>query len=123
MNGDETTALYRALGQKELDLIEKSGFKAFPPYLEGQPTFNFLLNEQHARFIASEINANKASSAYTGYVLRLYVRSDFVAQFEIRKDVSDPALEYEIPTDRIAQFNENIVGEIELVARYTNRSY
>jgi hypothetical protein len=80
------------------------------------------LNEEYARFIASECITSKASSAYTGYVLRLRVRSDFVAQFEIRKKASEIALEYEIPAGRVVQFNENIVGKIELIARYTDRS-
>jgi hypothetical protein len=123
MNGNETTVLYRSVGQTELDLIEKSGFKAFPLYLEGQPIFSFLLNEEYARFIASECNANEAFSGYTGYVLRLAVRTDFVAPFEIRKEASAIALEYGIPADRVVQFNENIVGMIELVARYVNRSH
>ena len=123
MNGDKTTVLYRPVGQKELDLIEKSGFRAFPHHLEGQPILNFLLNEEYARFIASECNANEASSGYTGYVLRLSVRTDFVAPFEIRKEASAIALEYGIPADRVVQFNENIVGMIDLVARYANRSH
>jgi hypothetical protein len=123
MNGDQTTVLYRPAGQKELDLIKKSGFRAFPPHLEGQTVFNFLLNEEYATFIARECNANNAFSDYTGYVLRLSVRTDFLVQFEIQKEASAIALEYGIPADRIVQFNENIVGMIELITRYTNRSY
>ena len=121
MNGDETTVLYRPVGQKELDLIEKSGFRTFPPHLKGRPNFNFLLNEEYATFIARECNANDAFSGYTGYVLRLSVRTDFVAQFAIRKEGSAIALEYGIPADQIMQFNENIVGMIELITRYKDR--
>jgi len=123
MNSDQTTVLYRPTGQKELDLIKKSGFRAFPPHLEGQTIFNFLLNEEYATFIARECNANNAFSGYTGYVLRLSVRTDFLVQFEIQKEASAIALEYGIPADRIMQFNENIVGMIELITRYENRSY
>jgi hypothetical protein len=118
MNDAEITTLYRPVGQKELDLIQKSGFRAFPPNLEIRSIF---LNEEYATFIARECNANDAFSGYIGYVLRLSVRTDFIAQFVISKD-SEIALEYRIPADRITQFNENIVGMIELIARYTNRS-
>jgi hypothetical protein len=121
MNGDETIVLYRPAGQNELDLIKKTGFKSFPLHLEGLPIFNFLLNEEYATFIARECNANDAFFGYTGYVLRLSVRSDFVAQFAIRKEDSAIALEYGIPADRIMQFNESIVGMIELIARYEAR--
>ena len=31
--------LYRPVGPKEFDLIEKSGFKEFPPRLDGQAIF------------------------------------------------------------------------------------
>jgi hypothetical protein len=121
MNGDETIVLYRPAGQNELDLIKKTGFRSFPLHLEGLPIFNFLLNEEYATFIARECNANDAFFGYTGYVLRLSVRSDFVAQFAIRKEDSAIALEYGIPADRIMQFNESIVGMIELIARYEAR--
>ena len=121
MNGDETIVLYRPAGQNELDLIKKTGFRSFPLHLEGLPIFNFLLNEEYATFIARECNANDAFFGYTGYVLRLSVRSDFVAQFAIWKEDSAIALEYGIPADRIMQFNESIVGMIELIARYEAR--
>ena len=36
---DETTVLFRPVGQKELDLIRESDFSAFPPRLPEQPIF------------------------------------------------------------------------------------
>jgi hypothetical protein len=123
MNGDQTTILYRPAGQEELDLVKKSGFKAFPPAVEAQPVLNFLESEEYATFIARQVDANKSSSGYIGYVLSVSVHTDFITQFAIRKEGSAIALEYEIPADRIIQFNENIVGMIELIAQYTNNSY
>jgi hypothetical protein len=113
MNGDQTTILYRPAGQEELDLVKKSGFRAFPPRAEAQPILNFLVSEEYATFIARHVNANKASSGYMGYVLSVSVHTDFVTQFAIRKESPAIALEYEIPAGRIIQFNENIVGMIE----------
>ena len=45
--------LYRPVGSAELRLIEESGYRAFPPRLEGQPFFYPVLNEQYAIEIAS----------------------------------------------------------------------
>jgi hypothetical protein len=36
---DETTKLYRPVGEKELALIAESGYRAFPPRQFWQPIF------------------------------------------------------------------------------------
>ena len=51
---DETTILYRPVGEKELALIAESGYRAFPPRLFWQPIFYPVLNEEYARDIARE---------------------------------------------------------------------
>ena len=121
MKREETTVLYRPGGQKELDLIEQSGFLAFPPRLEGQPIFYPVLNEEYAAFIAREWNTKDAASEYVGYVLRFAIRTNFLRQFEIRKVGSATALEYWIPANQLLEFNENIVGTIETVSRFTSQ--
>ena len=118
MNADATTILYRPVGQKELDLIAQSGYRSFPPRLEGQPIFYPVLNEEYATLIAREWNTKDAASGFVGYVLRFSVRSTFLAQFEIQKVGSATALEYWIPAERLAEFNDNIVGVIEIVATH-----
>ena len=55
---DETTVLFRPVGQKEFDLIRESDFTAFPPRLPQQPIFYPVLNEHYATQIAPEWNAN-----------------------------------------------------------------
>jgi hypothetical protein len=45
---DETTILYRPVGQTELNLIRESGFRAFPPRLFWKPIFYPVLNEEYA---------------------------------------------------------------------------
>lgn len=122
MNAAETTILYRPVGQKELDLISESGFKTFPPRLEWQPIFYPVLNEEYASFIAREWNTKDASSGFVGYVLRFAVRTNFLAQFEIQKVGSATALEYWIPAEQLSEFNDNIVGPIEILTQYTNPS-
>jgi hypothetical protein len=115
----ETTTLYRPVGQAEFDLIEQTGFRAFPPRLEWQPIFYPVLNEEYASFIAREWNTKDAASGYVGYVLRFAVRKSYLAAFEVQKVGSATALEYWIPAEQLAAFNDNIVGVIEIVTRYT----
>ena len=117
-----TTTVYRPVGQKELDLIEQSGFRAFPPRLSWQPIFYPVMNEEYATFIAREWNTKDEASGYIGYVLRFHVRADYLAQFEVQKVGSATALELWIPAERLAEFNENIVGCIEVVAEFRAQS-
>ena len=44
----ELTTLYRPVGPKELELIEQSGWKKFPPRLSEQPIFYPVMNEEYA---------------------------------------------------------------------------
>ena len=116
----KTTVLYRPVGQKELDLIAESGFRAFPPRLSWQPIFYPVLNEEYATFIAREWNTKDAASGFVGYVLNFSVRTDYLSQFEVQKVGGATALEYWIPAERLTEFNENIVGLIEIISSYKN---
>jgi len=122
MKADETTTLYRPVGQKELDLIAESGFRAFPPRLEWQPIFYPVMNEEYATFIAREWNTKDAASGFIGYVLRFSVRSEYLAQFEVQKVGSASALELWIPAERLTEFNQQIVGKIVVLSTHKNKS-
>ncbi|MFD1217209.1 hypothetical protein [Microbulbifer celer] len=39
---------YRPVGQKELDLVKESSYKAWPPRLPEQPIFYPVTNEEYA---------------------------------------------------------------------------
>jgi hypothetical protein len=113
----ETVALFRPVGPEELSLIERAGFRAFPPRLPEQPIFYPVLSEEYAAKIAREWNV-PASGA--GYVTRFRVRRDFVARYQIRNAGGEQFQEYWIPADELAEFNRNIVGTIEIVRRFPN---
>jgi hypothetical protein len=116
-SAEPTTVLFRPVGPKELDLIEKSGFREFPPRLEGQPFFYPVQNEEYAIQIARDWNAtNPAIGA--GFVTRFKVWTEFIAKFELRKVGGATHLEYWIPAERLAEFNRNIVGKIEVIAQF-----
>ena len=114
---DETTALFRPVGQKELDLIRESDFTAFPPRLPEQPIFYPVLNEPYAAQIAREWNA-KHNEEKVGYVTRFHVKNDYLQRHKIHTVGGAEHQEYWIPAEELAEFNQNIVGPIEVVAEY-----
>jgi hypothetical protein len=80
---DETTMLFRPVGQKELELIRQSEFRAFPPRLQEQPIFYPVLNEEYATQIARDWNARR-NSERVGYV------TPFLCEERISQAPSDP---------------------------------
>jgi hypothetical protein len=110
--------LWRPVGQVELDLIECSSWKRFPPRLEGQPIFYPVLSEAYATKIARDWNTKDPASGYVGHVLRFEVDAAFIAQFEVQRVGSRDIEELWIPAARLEEFNAHIVGTITVVATY-----
>jgi hypothetical protein len=71
---NETTTLYRPVGQEELNLIRSSGYREFPPRLPRQPIFYPVLNEEYATQIARDWNTKSGSRR--GFVTRFQVRTE-----------------------------------------------
>src|SRR5271155_3600432 len=114
---EETTILYRPVGANELRLIEESGYSAFLPRLPGQPIFYPVLNEEYATQIARDWNA-KNSPSQVGYVTRFAVGADYLEQFPVHKVGRALHLEYWIPAEQLNEFNQNIVGKIEVISEF-----
>ncbi len=112
---DETTVLFRPIGQEELALIQDNGSTAFPPRLFWQPIFYPVLNEEYAIQIARDWNARDGNS---GYVTRFRVRTSFLRNYEIHQVGGVLHQEYWIPAEDLEKFNRNIVGKIEVVAEF-----
>ena len=114
---NETTLLFRPVGQNELALIQEGGFTAFPPRLPEQPIFYPVLNEEYATQIARDWNA-KHSKGKVGFVTRFHVMSEFLKRYEVQRVGGSVHQEYWIPAEELAEFNRNIVGKIEVIAEY-----
>lgn len=115
----ETTALYRPVGQKELDLIAESSYTKFPPRLYFQPIFYPVLNEEYATQIARDWNTKDEASGFIGYVTRFEVRNELLSRYQIEiVGAASVHQEYWIPAEDLAEFNANIVGKIEVIATY-----
>ena len=115
MNVNDTMTLFRPVGPKELELIRASGNCAFPPRLPQQPIFYPVLNEQYAAQIARDWNVKDSGA---GYVTQFRVRKDFLASTESRTVGGSTHQELWIPAEDLASFNQNIVGEIEVIAEF-----
>jgi hypothetical protein len=115
---DEFMTLYRPVGQAELELIRTANFRAFPPRLPEQSFFYPVLSEQYAARIARQWNVKDARSGFSGYVLRFKVLTEFLNTYETHTVGSSEHREYWIPAADLGRFNENIVGEIEVVSEF-----
>jgi hypothetical protein len=111
----ETTILYRPVGPKELALIAASGYCEFPPRLPEQPIFYPILNEEYARQIARDWNLKDSGA---GYVTRFTLRTKFAVQYPVQTVGASLHKEMWIPAEDLAEMNQNIVGLIEVIAKY-----
>lgn len=115
MTDDETVELWRPTGPEEIDLVRATGSTRWPARLPDQPIFYPVLNEDYATRIARDWNV-KASGV--GYVTRFRVRKSFLDRYEVRQVGGETILEYWIPAEDLDALNDNIVGQIEEVARF-----
>jgi len=104
--------LWRPTGPAELDLLRDNGWKRWPPRLPDQPIFYPVLNEDYAIRIARDWNVPASGE---GYVTRFDVRREYLDQYEVHQVGGRTILEYWIPADRLEEFNDNIVGLIQVV--------
>jgi hypothetical protein len=63
-----TTALYRPAGPKEMVLIARANFKAFPCRLPEQPIFYPVLNVEYACQIAQDWNVREMNRNIVGKI-------------------------------------------------------
>jgi hypothetical protein len=107
-----TTTLYRPMGSNELALIEASGWKAFPPRLPEQPIFYPVTNLEYARQITVQWNVPAKG---VGHIVRFEVDSAYLGRFTVETVGGDVHTEHWIPAEELEEFNNHIVGLIELV--------
>jgi len=115
----DSLILYRPVGFQELQLIHQSGNQAFPPRLPEQPIFYPVLNEDYAVQIARDWNA-RYNTPSCGYVTRFRIRQSFISRYELKTVGGALHQEYWIPAEDLAEFNQNILGEIEVIAEFGN---
>jgi hypothetical protein len=112
---EETVTLFRPVGPAELELVRQSDFRAFPPRLPEQPIFYPVLTEEYATKIARDWNVRASGS---GYVTRFAVRRSFLDRYHVQNAGGERFQEYWIPAEKLGDFNDNIVGKIEITAEF-----
>ena len=115
-----TVTLYRPVGQAELDLIREVGMRAFPARLPDQPIFYPVTNQHYAEQIARDWNTKDERSDYTGYVLSFAIDAEYLSQFPVKTVGAKEHTEYWIPAERLQEFNQHIIGVIQILAVYRN---
>lgn len=115
---EDTVVMYRPTGPAELELVRQSGMRRWPPRLEGKPIFYPATNEQYATEIATKWNVRDSGA---GYVTRFLVRRSFAERYEIHRVGAEHHTEWWIPAAELEVLNDNIIGEIEVIAEYHRR--
>ena len=115
MQTNDFTILYRPVGPKELELIEQSGWKKFPPRLPEQPIFYPVMNEEYAIQIARDWNVPASGS---GFVTKFNVKTAYVSKFDIQNVGGEVHNELWVPAEELEEFNSNIVGKIEVTKKF-----
>lgn len=110
-----TITMYRPTGPKELELVRQSGFKRWPPRLPDQLIFYPVTNEEYAVQIARDWNV-KASGQ--GFVTKFYVRADYMSKYKVEKVGGAAHTEWWVPAEDLEEFNDNIVGLIEVIREF-----
>jgi hypothetical protein len=112
---DDTVTLWRPTGPEELTLVEASGWRAWPPRLPEQPIFYPVLDEDYAIRIARDWNVPASG---VGYVTRFEVDAGFAARYPVRQVGGATILELWVPAEELEEFNQHIVGRIEVVHEF-----
>ena len=120
---NELVTLFRPVGVKELELIEQSEMRAFPPRLQWQPIFYPVLNEQYACEICEKWNVNDEASGYAGFVTAFDVPKEYFEQFEVQNVGSHHHNELWVPAEELNAFNEQIQGNIRIIKAFYGIQY
>lgn len=110
--------LYRPVGTKELELIEESGYKKFPPRLPDQPIFYPVLNEEYASEIAGKWNV-KYNEDHKGYVTGFEVDDEFCKRYEVHVVGAAHHAELWVPAEELDEFNGHIIGRIRVIKEFS----
>lgn len=110
-----TLTLWRPVGPEELELVRAADWRRWPPRLPDQPIFYPVMNEEYATMIARDWNVPASG---VGYVTRFDVDAEYASRFDVHQVGGEHILELWVPADDLEEFNDHIVGLIEVVAEF-----
>ncbi|WP_037576575.1 hypothetical protein [Sporocytophaga myxococcoides] len=115
--------LFRPVGVKELELIKKSGMKAYPPRFSWQPIFYPVLNFEYAAQIAKEWNTEDEGSGFAGFVTEFEIPEAYFLNFKVQNVGGKIYEELWVPSERLTEFNNNIFNDILVAAGFYGDRY
>lgn len=115
--------LYRPVGQKELDLIRESGYRAFPPRLSWQPIFYPVLDYDYACSIAYEWNTNDDANGNVGYVTQFEIPEDYFKSFEVQNVGARNHNEIWVPAEKLEEFNDQLQSQIKIIKAFYGEKF
>lgn len=86
-------------------MIERSGWTRFPPRIARRPVFYTDMSEE---------DATGATAQETGYIIKVHVRKEYLKKYAITHNDCNDHDELCVPTDALEDFNNNIIGLIEV---------
>src|ERR1700754_5178687 len=113
-----TVKLYRPVGLRELELINLSGWKKFPPRLEWQPIFYPVLNQPYADQIAAEWNTKDPFSGFCGVTTEFDLLESHYSKYAVQNVGGLIHNELWVPAAELEDFNTHIVGRIRIVSGF-----
>jgi hypothetical protein len=111
----ETTKLYRPVNKAELELIQKSKWKRFPPRLPDQYIFYPVTNQEYASQITREWNL---PSYKNGFVTEFELSKKYLSKFKVEKVGLDHHTELWVPAEQLEEFNNEIIDRIKVIEAY-----
>jgi len=111
------------VGVKELELIEASGMKYYPPRLSWQPIFYPVLNQEYASQIAREWNTDDEGSGYAGFVTAFDIPEEYFQTFKVENVGGTIYEELWVPAEQLEEFNSMIISGIKLIAAFYGKNY
>lgn len=97
--------LYKPVGQRELALIERSGWTRFPPRIARRPVFYTDMNDEPA---------GSGAVQEASYIIKVHVRKEYLKKYAFTFNDDNDHDELRVPTDSLEDFNNNIIGLIEV---------
>ena len=106
-----TVTCYRPTGEAELALVADSDFLKWPPRLPEQPIFYPVTNLDYA----IRLTQWNVTDFGKGYVTKFEVNKAFLDDYPIKCVGDKECTEWWIPAEDMDEFNNQIVGKIEVV--------
>ncbi|MHA3913215.1 ADP-ribosylation/crystallin J1 [Halovulum sp. GXIMD14793] len=110
--------LYRPTGQAELDLVEATDWRRWPPRLPDQPIFYPVTTFEYAEKIARDWNSVRPAPDNMGYVTRFEISDVLAARYPVQDAGGQAHQELWVPAEELDMFNDGIIGMIDVVAKY-----